>query len=1209
MRRAILLLAFCGIASAQLTQVQGTIELATGALPSGTATITWQFFTAPTGQTVPAGSTVTIITNGVLNVSLYPNIGSVPAGVSYNVTYSLSGLPVYTRRWYLPVSVSPVSLVNVEFPPQGLIGTSAIVSPAQLTQSGAAPGQCMIWNGVLWLPGTCSGGIGTVTFANVQSGTNTSATMTVSTGATLGFSGSGVVAANTILTTPITALRGNSGILAQASGAFTSGNLRSSDASANEIDSGIPAANVIVNTGAYSNPSWIVSLAASKLTGAFGCAALPALTGDATSTAGTCATTVLTTNGVNFAPSATTNALNASNISSGTLAAARLPAINLAASGAGGVTGNLPVTNLNGGSGASSTTAWFGDGTWKSIAAGGTVTNSLGPLVAGAVMIGNSGNDATVLPSLGTTVTVLHGNAGGNPSWGPVALTTDVSGVLPAVNGGLGTASIIFSGPSGSAKTFTLPNASSTILTSNAAVTLAQGGNGANFSAIALGGLLTGTGAGTMGILAASTNGFVLTLDSSQTNGVKWANPTTGGTVTSIATTFPLTGGPITTSGTIACASCTIIGSPFVTNQLIIGGAVNSVMSLGSLGTTTTVLHGNNAGAPSYAAVSLTADVSGVLPVANGGFGSATGTQTQFLRIQPNTGNNTTLQFSSPQTATALDYDWPAQTPGGTLSIGSNTFTLSPMPLGMGSTSVGQYVYISAGTGTAEAVPITAWSSSTITVTCAGTHSGPWTVMSATGGGAEAFTSGARSIYFPSANPATFYGPLVIPGSVSVEFFGDSFWIPAIIRGSGNATNDLFYAPGAINYSAWANLSFTNLAITNGPGATGRAIHSVWGDIKIQSVYCTDGIFVDHDSTQLSLIDNFFYFTTGSPAEAIIYRATAVIAAGHTNVAATNSYLSNGTMYMNSSGNYGIVLNGQDTMSIQNVTVVGVAVGLLMFPDTSSYVAGIRVEDSMFDAGSSTTGALVGVQLTGRSGSNFGDIWFVGDLFEGESNTTSEYGLLISSGASGAPIDNVFVDSCLFEAWGIAGAEILQVSGAGDQRILVSNSNFHNDNVGSHGTNAGGIYLVNPQGVTFTGNSFELNTGYGIYWTGVASSGPLQLVGGSIAGNTTGGIFLDNPVPSGVIVSNVHGITDGLPAVASASTFVFPQFAPNFTITGTTNMTAATLSGVPANSVGTFRCTGGSPTVTAGSGWGNSFTCTAGSLFNWFDDGTVVWVK
>lgn len=102
------------------------------------------------------------------------------------------------------------------------------------------------------------------------------------------------------------------------------------------------------------------------------------------------------------------------------------------------------------------------------------------------------------------------------------------------------------------------------------------------------------------------------------------------GTVTNVATSAPITGGPITTTGTIGLnLTTTTCTNQFVTAISSVGVGTCTTDTLASAqhanqGTTTTVLHGNAAGNPSFALVSLTADVSGTLSVGNGGTGAAT---------------------------------------------------------------------------------------------------------------------------------------------------------------------------------------------------------------------------------------------------------------------------------------------------------------------------------------------------------------------------------------------------------------------------------------------------------------------------------------------------------------------------------------------------------------------------------------------------------
>jgi len=57
------------------------------------------------------------------------------------------------------------------------------------------------------------------------------------------------------------------------------------------------------------------------------------------------------------------------------------------------------------------------------------------------------------------------------------------------------------------------------------------------------------------------------------------------------------------TTGALTCATCTTSAASLTANQLVIGSGTQGEQTLGSLGTTTTVLHGNAAGAPTFASV------------------------------------------------------------------------------------------------------------------------------------------------------------------------------------------------------------------------------------------------------------------------------------------------------------------------------------------------------------------------------------------------------------------------------------------------------------------------------------------------------------------------------------------------------------------------------------------------------------------------------
>lgn len=185
------------------------------------------------------------------------------------------------------------------------------------------------------------------------------------------------------------------------------------------------------------------------------------LGGDLAGTNSTAASPVITDNAI------TTVKINADAVTSAKILDGTIGTTDLADASVTSAKISGPISIAKGGTG--SATQNFVDLTTNQTIAG---TKTFSSTITGDI----SGNAGTA-----TTLATAR-NIYGNSFDGSAALT----GVIASTYGGTGNGFTKITGPTTSEKTFTLPDASATILTSNTAVTIAQGGTGATTAGAAL---------------------------------------------------------------------------------------------------------------------------------------------------------------------------------------------------------------------------------------------------------------------------------------------------------------------------------------------------------------------------------------------------------------------------------------------------------------------------------------------------------------------------------------------------------------------------------------------------------------------------------------------------------------------------------------------------------------------------------------------------
>lgn len=493
-------------------------------------------------------------------------------------------------------------------------------------------------------------------------------------------------------------------------------------------------------------------------------------------------------------------------------------------------------------------------------------------------------------------------------------------------------------------------------------------------------------------------------------------------------------------------------------------------------------------------------------------------------------------------------YNFAAQTPGGSIS-GASTVTMRPCPAGVAGADTNHYLYISGGSGTAEAVLITGGTCTssaavgTLTFTPANSHSGAWSIRSASSGIQEAILAFPSALVVVDSASYDLYAKVTLPVT-SPGLLGTGFLNTRLL--AHFTVGDIFVVGGA-----GSTVTFSNLWIVPSSGimTSGAAIDTVTGcDLALVNVFLgapggTGDVYIGVHAIGRISTDNvdIIAFYRGIEAVSSFLQLNTLHIYGDSTI---SNFLANScALYLRGIAG-GFVSNFMHDQGVYED-------GIRFDPSAASNVNEIALSniylDNWADFGINVLpgGVSVHIELT-----NFriqDDNPFFARVF-------GAYGIRLPVGAQNWQISNGSIGMGYGSSILIQGAQFVTVSNVNmypsGPLIAPYGPAFQIDNTGS------------PKQIRVTGSTMgsgvDLGSAqfplYGVFSNGTVDG--LTLMGNTIQGSTAA-VALGGS-ETNFFISNNSGVDTVIPSVASGATITAPilPFATTFKITGTTTVTA-----------------------------------------------------